>query len=540
MKRIEGQIVDIKGREIYSGAVIVENGHIVAVERCPISSSCYILPGFIDAHVHIESSMLTPQHFGRLAIRQGCVATVSDPHEIANVLGLAGIEFMLADSQHSPVHSYFTIPSCVPATPFDSAGAVISAADVETLAASGRFVALSEMMNVPGVLFKDAEVMAKLESARCHYLPIDGHAPLLMDDDLKTYAKQGISTDHECINTDEALGKIAAGMKILIREGSSAKNYEALRSLIATQPDMLMFCTDDSHPNDLIKAGHIRQLVVRSLQYGYDLFDVLKIACLNAVEHYGLDTGCLKVGDKADFILVEDLTQFEVAQVYRNGVAQLGDETLQAQVHPAAEGLNNFHHDAVSLDELRVAVQSTIPVVGIIKDELVTKELSYTPAQPIENLEGDLAKDIAKLVYINRYDNGRPQLAFCQGFGLKKGALASSISHDSHNIIAISQSDADLQLAINAIIEHQGGISLCVDGEVYVLPLPIAGIMSNHAGETVADLYEDLDARAKQLGCNASAPFMTLAFLSLVVIPELKIGEKGLFRYSSFDWVTSS
>ncbi|MFV0365800.1 MAG: adenine deaminase [Mangrovibacterium sp.] len=533
-KNIAGNIVDIPSRKIIQGSIEVENGVIVAVNQHSTTEKGYIIPVFVDAHMHIESSMLTPQNFGELVIRSGTLSVVTDPHEIANVMGVNGVEFMLSNSKKSPIKTFFTIPSCVPATPFDVSGGILTADDVENLASTGHFVGLSEMMNVPGVLLKDDEVMAKLASAKKYGLPVDGHAPLLRGDELAVYANSGISTDHECVSAEEAQEKIQLGMKILLREGSAARNYEALKSLIKTNPNDVMFCTDDSHPDEIISVGHISKLVVRAIADKFDLFDVLKIASINPINHYKLDMGQLRVGDKADFLVVEDLEAFNVAQVYVDGVEKLATAETEPLV---IEGMNNFDHSGIEVSSLRKAVLGSIETILLIKGELITTVGSYSPKQATENLESDPNEDLMKIVYINRYHNAAPQVAFCQGFNLKKGAVASSISHDSHNIIAVGCSDKELARAINAVIAQKGGLSACIDERTEILPLPVGGIISDRKGHEVAASYIDLCEMTHQMGCDIDSPFMTLAFLSLVVIPEIKIGEKGLFSYSLFDWM---
>ena len=531
--KIEGNIVDVIGKEIFKGSVEIEDGFITAINRYPTESESYIMPGFIDAHMHIESSMLTPENFGNVVIREGTVAVVTDPHEIANVMGVAGIDFMIENSQKSPLKAFFTIPSCVPATPFDCSGGVLSSADVEKLAASGRFVGLSEVMDMPGVISGNKEVMDKLDVAKRYRLPIDGHAPLLSGNALATYVSRGISTDHESSSLAEAEEKMALGLKILIREGSAARNYEALKSLIRSYPDIIMFCTDDTHAYDLLTTGHIRKHVVRAVADGFDLFDVLRIASINPIHHYHLDVGQLRVGDKADFIVVDNLETFDVEQVYIDGMECL--KTVSPTVSPVE--FNNFNHDKIAVSSLQKTVSEQIKVISLVDGELLTIVSTYSPQLPVDNLESYISEDISKIVYLNRYNNGVPQIAFCKGFHLKKGAFASSISHDSHNIIAVGNSDMDLAGAINAVIESRGGLSVCCDGKVELLPLPVGGIMSDRTGVEVADAYRKLDTRVKQLVCQLDAPFMTLSFLSLVVIPEIKIGEKGLFSYTDFDWI---
>ncbi|MEG2556051.1 MAG: adenine deaminase [Odoribacter sp.] len=536
---VEGNIVDIQQRKIYKGTLEMEKGVITHLRPHPTPAEGFIIPGFIDAHVHIESSMLTPENFGRLVIEHGTVAVVTDPHEIANVMGRTGVEFMLENSRRSPIKTFFTIPSCVPATPFDVSGGVITSADVEQMAASGDYVALSEMMNVPGVLSHDPEVMAKLHSATAHRLPIDGHAPTLTKEGLKHYADQQITTDHECMTLEEAEEKLATGMKILIREGSAARNYEALKSLIATNADEVMFCTDDAHPDDLIERGHIDKLVRRAIADGFDLFDVLKIAALNPIHHYHLEVGQVRVGDKADFIVVDDLETFTVQQVYLNGIKQYDRRTAEREITPSAiQMINHFNHELLPVASLRKAVTAPIPVISLVEGELLTQVYHYTPSLPTDSFESDIKNDILKIVYINRYTNGTPQIAFCKGFRLKRGAFASSISHDSHNIIAVGCNDNELTQAINAVMEQKGGLAVHSDGQTHILPLPIGGIMSDRTGEEVAAAYKELSERIRDMGCRLPAPFMTLSFMSLIVIPEIKIGEKGLFCFTDFNWMS--
>lgn len=540
-KEVEGRIVDIYNKEIFEGAVVIDDDRIVAFKRCATTAKGYIIPGFIDSHVHIESSMLTPRHFGELIIAQGTLAIVTDPHEIANVMGVKGINFMIDNSRESPVKMFFSIPSCVPSTPFDVAGDVVSAADVERLAASGRFVALSEMMNVPGVLYGDKEVVVKLEAANKYHLPIDGHSPGLVGKDLETYIKYGVSTDHECFSLDEAEEKIRSGMKILIREGSAARNYEGLKQLIGKYPDKLMFCTDDAHPDDIIERGHIDKMVRRAVADGFDLFDVLRIATVNAIEHYQLnDVGRLQIGDKADFIIVEDLVSFHTQKVFVNGAVRFDTDNEERYVDMATGTtvhFNHFDHDKINMSALQKPVKRKTTVIELIKNELLTNAYSYIPKVETDNFESDLQQDIVKIVYVNRYNNGVPQVALCKGFGLSKGAFASSVAHDTHNIIAVGCSDMDLCSVINALVESKGGLATCDGQTTEVLPLPIGGIMSNRSGHEVASEYKRLSAIVNRLGCRLNAPFMTLSFMSLVVIPEIKIGERGLFSYSAFDWI---
>ncbi len=543
--KIEGNIVDIEQRRLFYGAVHVEDGVIAKIadlgaER---TEEHYIMSGFIDSHLHIESSMLTPANFGRAVISRGTVGVVTDPHEIANVLGVEGIEFMVESAESSPIRTHFTIPSSVPATPFDRAGSVVTSQDVEQLAASGRFVALSEVMNVPGVLLRDEEVMAKLDIAHRYNLPIDGHAPLLTGEDLAKYASHGITTDHECSTIEEAEAKIAEGMMIEIREGSAAKNYEVLSPLIKSAPDSILFCTDDSHPDEILNVGHIDKIVRRAIKDGFDIFDVLRIATKSPIEHYKLDQGELSVGAKADFIVIDNLTDFATQQVYIDGELRYDRSTAECDEEAIpSRYVNNFHHENIISKELQHAVKGgvSINVIGLIPNEIITTLEHYTPTHDNPNFESDVEADIVKIVYINRYFNTQPVVAYCRGFGLKSGAFASSIAHDSHNITAVGVTNRDITDAINAIIESKGGLAVCNVGECHNLPLPIAGIISDRSAAEVAQRYEALQQMVRTMGCDSlNAPFMTLSFLSLVVIPEVKIGEKGLFSYSKFEWLES-
>jgi len=539
MENIEGQIIDIQKRCIFPGRIEIECGKIKNILHLTSAPQQFILPGFIDAHVHIESSLLTPEHFGQLVIRYGTVAIVTDPHEIANVLGEDGIDFMMQNAVLSPIKTFFSLPSCVPSTPFDRAGAVISATETDRLMATGKFIALSEMMNVPGVLFEDPEVMHKINAARIHHKPIDGHAPLLSGNNLQKYVQSGISTDHEATTLEEAREKVRLGMHIIIRNGSAAKNYEILAPLLSEAPESLMFCTDDAHPDDLQEHGHIDAIVRRAVADRYDLFNILSAACIHPVFHYNLPVGLLRIGDPADFIIVDNLKDFHVKSTYVEGLCKFcnTDSTSYYIKHDVATSCpNKFSHDPIEKAQLVKPVTDMETVIQLVPNELVTDIYHYTPAKPTNNLQFVPENDILKIVYINRYENGNPQVAFIRGFGLHHGALASSISHDSHNIIAVGTSDEDLTTAINTLIAHHGGL-VAVTPDVEVLSLPIAGIMSPLPAEEVAKKYDHICQTALSLGTTLKAPFMTLAFMSLVVIPNIKIGEKGLFDYKTFNWL---
>lgn len=543
MKKVEGNIVDVFERRIYPGEILISPGGKIS-EILPTNKEYdrFILPGFVDAHVHIESSMLIPSEFSKMVVRRGTVAVVNDPHEIANVMGIAGVWFMLENAKESEIKIFFGIPSCVPATPFDSAGSELTPDDVLALSACDEFVVLSEMMNVPGVLQKDAEVIRKLEIARNRKLPIDGHAPGLSKHELKAYAEAGISTDHECVSLEEALEKIAAGMKIIIREGSAAQNFQSLHPLIRMYPDRLMFCVDDAHPDDILHNGEIDRLVKESIRLGYDLFDVLKIASINAITHYHLPVGMLRKGDDADFVIVENLESFRVLSTYIGGIEKYNwtvSPDLPNQNRSDYEGLNCFQHDLISLADLRKPVgMEPIPVIQIKENEIVTAKYEYTPSSvPLNNLESNLSRDVLKIVYLNRYTNGKPQVAFIRGFGLKEGAFATTIAHDSHNLLAVGATDADLTEVINRVIGLKGGLVVKNGNGIHLLPLPIGGIMTDQSAGLVAERYHFLNEELKRSGCVLKSPFMTLAFMSLLVIPELKIGEKGLFDFDKFAFI---
>lgn len=543
MKLVDGNIVDILGREIFPGVISIENNIIKSITRNSEKYDRYILPGFIDAHVHIESSMLIPKEFSSVVIKNGTVAIINDPHEIANVLGIPGISFMIENSKESLVKTFFTIPSCVPSTAMDYSGGKISALEIENLIDHFPFIGLSEVMDVPGVLNNDPKVKDKIEIAVNHNLIIDGHAPQLKGKDLEKYIAAGISTDHECIDMNEALEKINLGMNILIREGSAAKNYEALKYLLKDYSDHVMFCTDDSHPSDLIHLGHIDKIVRRAIKDGFDLYNVLKIACINPIKHYRLDIGFLRINDPADFIVVNNLDSFDIISVFINGEEKYHINSDQSKIDKPPvyyKSLNNFKRKPIQKEELIKSVQNKITCIGVLNNEIITKKIAVNIPKPFQNLESDIERDILKIVYLNRYENKPPQIAYITGIGLKKGAFASSVSHDSHNIIAIGCNDHDLLMAINTVIAEKGGLCSVIENETIILPLPIAGIMTSKSAKEVSLTWDLLIEKLKMNGCVLDSPFMTLSFMALIVIPELKIGEKGLFEYSKFDFISES
>ena len=583
MSTITGKLVDIHQKKIYAAEISVENGKIKSIKENPsgappiensVSSTgeagaavppplgelegAYILPGFIDAHVHIESSMLVPSEFARLAVVHGTVATVSDPHEIANVCGIEGVEFMIRNGKTVPFKFHFGAPSCVPATRFETAGASLDSDAVRKLLQSDDIYYLSEMMNFPGVLNEDEEVMKKIAAAHHLLKPVDGHAPGLRGDDAKKYIAAGITTDHECFSKEEALDKLQNGMKIIIREGSAAKNFEALIDLLHEYPNQMMFCSDDKHPDSLVE-GHINQLCSRAVARGIDLFKVLRAACVNPVHHYKMKVGLLREGDAADLIVVNDLKNFGVLQTYINGelVAENG-KSIPESFRYKGQGrklINNFSCNKKNIKDFEVKGisdqgksisnsrwsddKNTLQAIAIeaLDGQLITNKTSFKPVLEKGSVMSDTDQDILKIVVVNRYKDAPVAKAFIKNFGLKAGALASSVAHDSHNIVAVGVDDENICEAVNMVIEHKGGVSFVSDDTQMIVPLPVAGLMSDADGYKVAEQYSLIDKAAKYAGCTLSAPFMTLSFMALLVIPHLKLSDLGLFDGDKFELV---
>lgn len=532
---IEGNIVDVINESIFPGEITVEQDSIKSIEEKPVKKNHYIIPGLIDAHVHIESSMLVPTEFARLAVVHGTVGTVSDPHEIANVNGEEGINFMLRNGGKVPFHFNFGAPSCVPATPFETAGAVLDSEKVHQLLKDEQIGYLSEMMNFPGVLNGDEEVYKKIKAAQKEGKPVDGHAPGLKGEGAQKYAEAGIQTDHECFTIEEARDKLNAGMHIIIREGSAAKNFEALYPLLNEAPDRIMFCSDDKHPDDLMK-GHINDLLKRSVEKGIPSMKALRAATLNPVKFYSLPTGLLRAGDPATFAVVNNLEEFRVKQTYIKGekLAETGKSHLK---NLPEWPVNKFDCDPVTLEDLTMnAEKSHANVIEVEDGQIMTGH----GVHPIKSENGqaisDPENDILKMVVVNRYDKAPVSKAFVKNIGLKDGAIASSIAHDSHNIIATGSSDEYLKEAINLLIENQGGISVVSGNSQEALPLPVAGLMTTEDGYETGKKYEKLDQLAKKAGSTLTAPYMTLSFLGLLVIPHLKLSDKGLFNVDKFDF----
>lgn len=532
---VEGKIVDIINKEIYEGKIYISDGHIKKILRSHSLKNNYILPGLINSHVHIESTMLTPESYGEIALKHGTVAVLSDPHEIANVCGIEGIDFMISNSKNSPLKFYFGLPSCVPATENETSGYKIDSTETEKLLSRNDIFFLAEMMNFPGVVYSDEEVLKKIGSAKKHNKKIDGHAPGLGGNALIRYANSGISTDHECMNIEEAISKIKLGIKIQIREGSAAKNFESLFQLIDIYPEIVMLCTDDSHPDDLI-LGHINEIVKRAISKKLDIFNILRASSLNPIKHYNLDVGLLQTGDKADFIVVDDLTSFNILETHIDGIKRFDIKENKITTKTKYNTINNFNCHKIEVTDILVEnISNKIKVIDVIDGELFTKCIQYSHYQKTKYISSNSKDDILKIVVVNRYIPSKPSIGFIRGFGLKSGAIAESISHDSHNIICVGNSDSDIITAINKIIDNKGGMVVCLNNKIDFLELEIAGLMTNKNVYEVANKYDILNIAAKNLGSKLNSPFMTLSFMSLLVIPELKISDKYLFDGVKFE-----
>lgn len=540
MSTLHANYVSIDQRAIFAATITWSDGLIRTIENLgpPRADWPFLLPGFVDAHVHIESSLLPPSEFARLALRQGTVATISDPHEIANVLGLAGVRFMLDDAQRAPLHILFGAPSCVPATPFETAGAILGPDEVRTLLDWDGIGYLSEVMNFPGVLARDPDLIAKIKAAQERGLPVDGHAPGLRGDDARRYAEAGISTDHECVALDEAHDKLAAGMKIIIREGSAARNFDALHPLLASHPGQIMFCTDDCHPDDLV-TGHMNRLAARACALGYNLFDVLEAACLTPRRHYNLPLGEMKIGEPMTGVLVKDLKSFDCLTTWIEGEIIFSHDHPQPALSPV-KPINRFAAHPIHEAQLQIAAPGPADhypcrVIVAHDGQLITSE--ETHILPVQSgfIQPSLDQDIAIIAVVNRYQDAPPALAFIHGFGLKKGAIASSVAHDSHNIVAVGCDTSSLAQAINAVIATQGGLAVTDGVTIDTLPLPIAGLMSDCDGDQVARDFAHLTRRTQhELGSPLRSPLMALSFMALLVIPALKLSDQGLFDGRAF------
>ncbi|MGQ9619979.1 MAG: adenine deaminase [Bacteroidales bacterium] len=533
--QISGKIIDIFKRKIFPGSIIITEGKIRKIEEMLRAPERYFMPGLIDSHIHVESSMCTPGSFAEAAVSRGTTAVVSDPHEIANILGIEGVKFMIEDAKKVPLKFYFGAPSCVPATAFETAGATIEAEETEFLLQQPDIKFLAEMMNFPGVMQEDNEVIKKIKIAKKYGKPVDGHAPGLSGENLKKYVNAGISTDHECASIEEATEKISLGMKILIREGSAARNMEALKELITSNPDMVMLCSDDLHPEMLVKR-HINKIVAKLVNDGYNLFDVLRACTINPAEHYSLNVGLLRPGDPADFIIVDNPAEMNIIETWIEGKKVFG----KGKVHFYYDYetiINKFNCSPILTDDIKIIKSgSKLRVIQAFDGQLFTEEKTM-PAEDSHLICSNTGKDILKIVVKDRYNDTPPSVGFIRGFGLKNGAFASSVAHDSHNIIGIGVNDEDIVAAVNEIVRLKGGMAIAYNNVVKSLALPVAGIMSHKPVKEIAMEYEKLSNLVKSMGCRLKAPFMTLSFMTLLVIPELKLSDRGLFDGRLFNFV---
>ena len=535
-KELSGNIVDLLNQKIFSGTIKINNGKISEIIKNNRDFKNYIIPGFIDAHIHIESSMLTPSEFARVAVIHGTVAVVADPHEIANVLGMQGIYYMINNASNIPFKFFFGAPSCVPSSIFETSGGLITKKDIETLLRDNNIKFLAEMMNYPGVIHKDNEIIKKIDIAKKYSKPVDGHAPGLSGIDLKKYVASGISTDHECSSIEEAIEKINLGMKILLREGSAAKNFDDLKPLLEKHWQGCMFCSDDKHPDDLVK-GHINLIVKNAIENNIDPMKVFITATLNPIKHYNLDVGLLRVGDPADFLIIDSLDKLNVISTFINGfeVARAG-KTLINRIK--SKKINNFNIEKLKPNDFAlISTAEKMNVIVAIDGQIFTEKIKERTKIIDGYVISDLDKDILKITVINRYKKSKPTIAFVKNFGLKDGAIASSVAHDSHNIIAVGVTDEYISKAVNLIVKNKGGISIVGKNHAVVLALPIAGIMSDSSYDQVANKYTEINNQANALGSKLTAPFMTLSFMALPVIPRLKITDKGLFDSENFKFI---
>ncbi len=534
--KISGNIIDVLNKKTFSGTIHVQNGKIIKIEENKKSYDQFIIPGFIDSHIHVESSMMPPAEFARAATPHGTIAIITDPHEIANILGVEGVEYMISEGKKSPMKFYFSAPSCVPSTKFETNGATLGVKEIKKLLKRDEIKCLGEFMDYPAVINGEKEALAKIKIAQKYSKKIDGHLPLVSSEKMKKYVATGITTDHECITQNEALEKIKLGLKILIREGSACTDFSQLIPILEDYSDKCMFCCDDKHPDDLIKF-HINELVIRALDYGIDLMKVLQVACINPVLHYDLDVGLLQENDDADFLIIDNLQKMNILKTYIKGklVAENGKTTI-----PKIESqlINNFQIDKKNIADFIVPAKGrTINVIGVDQGLIATNRLVEIAKVIDGKAVSNIKEDILKIAVINRYKNAKPALGFINGFGLSSGAIASSIAHDSHNIVVVGTDDESMLKATNKLIENKGGICVVNGDDIQILPLPIAGIMSNLSFDEIAKKYEELDAKTKDLGSRLIAPLMTLSFMTLLVIPELKLSDQGLFSGANFQLI---
>ena len=560
-------ILDVLTDSVYPARITIEDGifkqiiPIQVTEETKIDVDGLLLPGFIDSHIHIESSMITPAQFARIAVRHGTTSVICDPHEIANVCGIEGIEFMIENAKTVPFNFYFTAPSCVPATGFETSGAVLNSDEIEYLLQKDEVVALGEMMNFPGVIDGDGEVLRKLELARQYHKPIDGHAPLVSGQDLDKYIEQYIITDHECSNFKEAIEKKQKGMKIMVRDGSSAKNMEALLDfsaridhlknqesfgIIPTEvlsrrihsPIFDFIVSDDKHPNDLIN-GHLNLSVKKASELGIDIIKAIEMVTINPASHYSLEAGSIVTGAKADFIIVDNLHDFNIKKTYIGGECVFDGENVLFDVEDVdvSNTINADKKHACDFDIYFDGDECEVNVIKCYNGELLTKKATATLKTKDGIVQPDIYEDVLKISVVERYGGNTITNAFIKGFGLKKGAIASSVAHDSHNIIVVGYSSEMMAEAVNTVIENRGGLAVVSEDFSDSLSLPIAGLMSNEDAFDVAKKLDVLHRMASALGCKLDSPFMTMAFMALLVIPSLKISDEGLFDGDNFEFI---
>jgi adenine deaminase len=534
---LAGNIIDVISGKMFSGTIEISGNRIAKItEQGPVETGTpWFSAGFVDAHVHVESSMLPPSEFARVAVTHGTVATVSDPHEIANVLGLPGVRWMIADAKNAACKIFFGAPSCVPATSFETAGAKFGPREVGELLDLPEILYLAEVMNFPAVIFGDPTMHAIIAEAKQRGKRIDGHSPGVLGEDLKKYAAAGIQTDHECTTLEEARQRANLGMMVWIREGSAARNFEALWPLLLEQPDRCGFCSDDKHPDELL-VSQIDALVRRAVAKGVPMLAALRAGTLNAVRHYGLPVGLLQPGDPADIIELNNLTEFKVQRTWVNGrlVAENG-KTLVARTPVQPVNIFNTKPKLATAFAFPAIPGKKLRVIEAIDGQIVTGASVAVPKVSPEGLVlCDPVRDLLKLTVVNRYSDAPPAVALVRNFGLKSGALASSVAHDSHNIVAVGANDEDLAAAVNLVIKNGGGLSFAAGDIAKILPLPIAGLMTTEDATTAGAAYQELSILARQHGCPLQAPYMCLSFLALLVIPQLKLSDRGLFDVGKF------
>jgi adenine deaminase len=533
---LEGNLVDVIGQRIFPARVSFQDGVITGVEEISGKFEGFLIPGMIDSHIHIESSLLCPSRFAEAVVPHGTTAVITDPHEIANVLGLQGVDYMVKDSKTVPLRVYFTAPSCVPSTPFETSGAHFGAREIEALLSRPEFVALGELMNYPGAVAHDPQVMEKIEVARKLGRPIDGHAPLLSGEDLKEYVRLGILTDHECTSSAEAKEKHELGMQIMVRQGSASRNLEALAEFARSNDFFLV--SDDKSVSDLV-SGHLDRILAEAVEQGIDPVRAIRAVTINPALHYGLSIGAIEVGRKADIVQVADLKSFHVQDVYVDGqlVASRGAPKFEVKPKEMAYQFVLMRKVPSDFEVMSTSPLAEVRVIGIVKDEIITEDLTATLRTENGRVLPDLEQDVLKIAVVNRYGDAPVANGFVKGFGMKRGAVASSVAHDAHNIIVIGASSEDMATAVNTLVMEGGGFCACADGKTHILNLRVAGLMCTRRAVEVKRVLDIVQARVRELGSPLENPFMTMSFLSLLVIPALKLGDRGLFDVRAFKFV---